>query len=74
MIRKILKFILPQKLFQKIEDESKKWFMECDKCGYSISYWEAGGIRAGAAVWKKKIFGYCPNCKKYKFFNVTKKL
>jgi len=74
MIRKILKLILPQKLFQKVEDESKKWFMACDRCGYPISYWEAGGIRAGAASRKKKVLGRCPNCKKYKFFSVIKKV
>ena len=59
--------------FQKIEDESKKWFIVCDKCGYSISYWDAGGIRAGAASWKKKVFGRCPTCKKFRFFSVIKK-
>lgn len=71
-IQKIFKFILPKKLFQNIEDESKKWFMICDKCGYSLSYWEAGGLRAFATK-KKRIWGRCPNCKKYKFFNVIKK-
>ena len=74
MIRKILQLILPTKRFQNIEDESKKWFMICDKCGYSKSYWEAGGIRSGAASWKKKVFGRCPNCKKWKFFSVIKKV
>ena len=73
MIRKILKFILPKKLFQKIEEESKKWFMVCD-CGYSISCWDAGGIRAGAASYKKKVAGHCPNCKKIKFFSLVKKV
>lgn len=73
MIRKILKLMLPKKLFQKIEEESKKWFMVC-ACGYSISYWDAGGIRAGAASYYKKVAGYCPNCKKWKFFSVIKKV
>ena len=71
-IQKILKFILPKNLFQKIEEESKKWFIECGECGLSKSYWEAGGIRAYATK-KKWIFGYCPHCKKYKFFKVTKR-
>jgi protein-arginine kinase activator protein McsA len=74
MIQKILQLILPEKLFQKIKNESKKWFMVCNKCGYSKSYWDAGGIRAGAASCKKVIFGHCPNCKKWKFFNVIKKV
>ena len=73
MIQKILKLILPQGLFQKIEEESKKWTMECPKCGYTISYWEAGGVRAGAANNNKKVLGRCPTCQKYKFLNVVKR-
>lgn len=74
-IQKFLKFIIPKSLFQKIEEESKNWFIECEKCGYSKSYWESGGIRAyatpdGKSKW---IFGYCPNCKKYKLFKATKR-
>ncbi len=72
MIDKIIKFILPKK-FQKIEEESKTWLIVCEKCGYSVSYWEAGGLRAGASLKKKKIFGRCPYCKKFKFFSVIKK-
>ncbi len=72
-VQKILKFLLPQSWFQKIEEESKKWFIECNKCGYSKSVWEAGGIRAFATSKGKRIFGYCPKCKKYKFFKLTKK-
>lgn len=72
IIQRILKFIFPTSLFQKIEEESKKWFIECEECRFSKSYWESGGIRAYATK-GKRIFGYCPNCKKYKFFNVIKK-
>lgn len=72
-IQKILKFILPKKFFQKIEEESKKWIIECNKCRFSISVWETGGIRVFATSKGKWIFGYCPKCKKYKFFKLTKK-
>jgi uncharacterized protein with PIN domain len=72
MIRKILQLMLPAKIFQNIKDESKKWFMVCDECGYTISYWEAGGIRVYGTK-NKKTFGRCPNCKKWKFFSVIKK-
>lgn len=72
-IQKFFKFILPSRLFQKIEEESKKWFILCNKCGYLISYWEAGGIKAGGSTWKKRVFGVCPNCKKVRFFSVIKK-
>jgi hypothetical protein len=71
-IQKLLKCILPSSFFTRIEEESRKWFIECDTCGYAISYWEAGGLRAYAAK-KKKIFGRCPNCGKFKFFTVIKK-
>ena len=71
IIQKIFKYILPKKIFDKIENESKKWFIKCANCGYSISYWDAGGLRAFASS-KKKIVGYCPNCKKHKFLNVIK--
>jgi len=71
-VQKILKIFLPQKFFQRIEDESKMWFIECEKCGFSKSYWEAGGLRAFASK-RKRVFGWCPNCKKYMFFKVTKR-
>jgi hypothetical protein len=70
-IQKILKSALPEKIFQKIEKESKEWIIECD-CGYKKSIWEAGGIRACAGK-RKKIWGRCPACKKYKFFRVARK-
>jgi hypothetical protein len=70
-IQEIMKFILPASFFARIEEESGKWFIECDTCGYSVSYWEAGGIRAYAAK-RKRIWGRCPHCRKFKFFRVKK--
>jgi hypothetical protein len=55
-IQKILKSLLPAAFFAEIEEESRKWFMECDTCGYAISYRVAGEMRAYAAG-KKRIFG-----------------
>jgi hypothetical protein len=72
-IQKIIRFILPASFFTRIEEESKKWFIACDTCGYAISYWEAGGVRAYASR-KKRIFGRCPNCRRFQFFKVIKKL
>ncbi len=71
-IQKLIKSILPKQLSRKIEDESSKWFFECSECGHLISYLEAGGMRAYATK-KKKVFGYCRECKKFKFFDVVKK-
>lgn len=72
-IQNFFKLILGNKIFEKIENESKKWFIECDKCSYSISYWEAGGLRAWATK-KKAIWGRCPTCKEFKWFKVVKKI
>jgi hypothetical protein len=71
-IQNLIKSIFPKAIADKIEKESSKWFFECSECGHSISYLEAGGIRAYATK-KKKVFGYCRICKKFKFFNVVKK-
>jgi hypothetical protein len=75
MIRKILKFLLPDTIFQKMKEESKIWTIGCD-CGYNISVWDAGGIRYKAIRLSgtKRIWGRCPNCKKWKFFSVIRKV
>jgi hypothetical protein len=71
-VQKIFRSILPKNLFEKIEKESAKWFFVCKDCGYSISYRDAGGLRAYATK-KKKVFGYCRGCGKFKFMDVVKK-
>lgn len=71
-IQKIIKFIFPKSIFKKIEEESKKYFFRCNECGYEKSVWNAGGVRAFAKA-KKKAFGICPQCKKYKFLDIIKK-
>ncbi len=73
LVQRIFQSLLPEGTFNRIKDEASKWFMVCDECGYSVSYWEAGGIRAGAASHRKKILGRCPTCGRFKFFSVIKK-
>ena len=72
-MKKILKFVLPKKQWEKIKDESKSWFLHCPDCGYEKSVWDAGGIRVGAKAKGKKEFGYCPDCNKKKLLDVIKK-
>ena len=74
MLRKILQTILTDKQFQKIENSSKEWFSVCSKCGYSISVWDSGGIRFGAASKGKRVLGHCPTCNKKTIFKVEKKM
>jgi hypothetical protein len=72
-IQRLIRSVFPKKIAGKIEQESSKWFFECTECGYSISYLEAGGIRAYATK-KKRVFGFCHKCRKFKFFNVVKRI
>ncbi|MGE5861881.1 MAG: hypothetical protein ACM34J_15045 [Ignavibacteria bacterium] len=71
-VQKFFKFVLPKTLFEKIENQSSKWFFECKDCGCSISFRDAGGLRAYATK-KKKVFGYCRGCSKFKFLDVVKR-
>jgi|AntRauTorckE6833_2_1112554.scaffolds.fasta_scaffold31464_2 RNase P subunit RPR2 len=73
MLRKILQKILSDNQFQKIKESSKKWFSVCNKCGYSISVWDSGGIRFKAASKGKRVLGSCPDCKKIRIFKIVKK-
>jgi hypothetical protein len=73
MLRRFLKWALPERTYGKLEAESRSWFMVCDVCGYAVSYWDAGGIRAGATSRKKRVLGRCPRCHKFRFFRVIKK-
>jgi len=61
MIQKILKCLLPKDVFQKIEDESRRWFMECPQCGFHRSYWDAGGVRAFAEATRNRFSGVALN-------------
>jgi hypothetical protein len=72
-MRKFLQFILPKKWYQKIVTESKSWFLVHEVCGYSISVWEAGGVRYGAISSKKKVVGRCPQCDKSVLLDLVKK-
>ena len=60
MLRKLITRISPT-LASRMEAESRKWMMQCQKCGHERSVWEAGGIRykASGTVWR---LGRCPQC------------
>jgi len=74
MIRRILALILSKSSYKEIEEESKKWYLVCGKCGHSVSVWDAGGIRAGAASKKKKVLGRCPGCRRCGLLDVIRKI
>lgn len=71
ILRKILKIILSKCYFDKIEKESKKWFLMCS-CGFEESLWEAGGLRAWATG-NKPVIRRCSACKRIRIMRIVKK-
>ncbi|MCI0361794.1 MAG: hypothetical protein L0211_25185 [Planctomycetaceae bacterium] len=53
--------IVPRRLGQAIEKESRLWVSVCPGCGQETSIWEAGGIRYLAAGNPRRL-RRCPNC------------
>lgn len=45
--------------------------MVCE-CGFSISVWEAGGVRWKAASKKKRVLGHCPTCGQMKMLRLER--
>jgi translation initiation factor 2 beta subunit (eIF-2beta)/eIF-5 len=43
--QRFFKAILPRKLAEDMEAESRSWFLRCEECGAERSVWDAGGIR-----------------------------
>jgi hypothetical protein len=70
-IQKILRFILPSKVFAAIEAGTRQWLAECP-CGHKRDYFEAGGIRYKACG-NPRVLLECPNCRKATMHLVQKK-
>jgi hypothetical protein len=47
---------------EEAERESRSWFLICPDCGHEISYWDAGGLRLGAASKGKRVRMRCERC------------
>jgi hypothetical protein len=59
----------PQSLRARMEAESRRWLVQCARCGYEQSVWDWGGIRykaAGTPRWYKK----CPRCQRWSWHKV----
>jgi hypothetical protein len=48
-VQRLLRAIVPTKLFQQMEAESREWIMTCSQCSAKRSVWDAGGVRWKAA-------------------------
>jgi hypothetical protein len=60
-IQKFLQAVLPEKLANDMEAESRSWMVQCPNCKYKKSVWELGGIRWKAAGNPRKYLR-CKNC------------
>ena len=59
-MRDILMKILPDRLMEQVERESRSWYFRCS-CGQEFDIWSMGGIRYKAAGNPKRLVT-CPAC------------
>ncbi len=70
-LQKFILSIMPSAWRANIEAEARQWMLKCPNCQFERSYWDAGGIRAGAAG-NKTVWGKCPSCGQNVGFQVYK--
>ena len=70
-MRDILMKILPDRLMEQVERESRSWYFRCS-CGQEFDIWSMGGIRYKAAGNPKRLVT-CPACGKTEFLQLQKK-
>lgn len=68
---RFLKFILPEKWFNAIRADTKKWLMEC-RCVHKRDVWDSGGIRYKASGERSEL-ARCPACGKMTMHKMRKK-
>ncbi len=68
---RLLRFILPARVFAAVESGTKEWLAECP-CGNLQDYWGAGGVRYKADGEPRRLT-YCPSCKKSTMQRIRKK-
>jgi hypothetical protein len=61
MLRKILRLIMSEERFARMEAESRDWYWTCSSCGHEFSVWDAGGIRYRARGNPTRLVR-CPMC------------
>ena len=70
LVQNVLKTVMPHKLAEAMEAESRLWMMRCPD-GHEISVWDAGGIRfkaKGKAIPRLFKCNDCGKLRKMEFF------
>ena len=60
-VQRFLRAVLPARLADQMEAESRAWVMRCALCGHEQSFWELGGVRWKAAG-NPRYFRRCASC------------
>jgi hypothetical protein len=71
MLRALIKTLFPA-LMERVEAESKTWFMQCRTCGYQISVWDYGGMRYRGLGTVYRL-GRCRECDKVSMLRVCRR-
>lgn len=61
-VQRLFLSLLPARWGESLYRSSQDWKITCPSCSYSVSVWDAGGIRWGAKSRRKRTFGKCPSC------------
>ena len=61
MIRKLLRTLMSEDSFRRVEEESRDWYFTCGTCGQEFSVWDLGGIRYRASGYPSRLVK-CPMC------------
>ena len=59
--QKLFTAIFPREWAEDMEADSRRWMLQCPKCGYERSFWDIGGIRWKATGNQRNLMR-CPNC------------
>ncbi len=53
----------------RMEDESRKWMLQCQRCGFEQSVWDSGGVRYKAAGTSRN-YRRCPHCGQWNWMKI----
>jgi hypothetical protein len=70
-MRDLLVRILPERVMEQLERESRKWYFKCS-CGHEFDIWSIGGVRYKASGHPRRLVT-CPECKKTEYLRLNKR-
>jgi ribosomal protein S27E len=70
--QRLLQAILPRRLAEEMEAESRSWTVRCNACELERSVWELGGVRWKAAGRPSRLMR-CPQCGRVTWCTLSRK-